>query len=433
MVGRLPSIFLVLALGGCASFGEGVTRALIQARDEGPAEDTRRCEITGAAFAGLEADLRQQDRFPEGSAGDPAKPVLKVVMVHGIGTHFPGYSGRLSANLSRELGLTVTSPQVKETTLIHPRFPDEVLGTLTVQRFTDPARRREMLFYETTWSRLSDSAKEVIAFDNSNVYGRQRASLNQAAKGFVNDVSPDPLVYVGVGHNRILSAVFQSMCRAYSTGWDDFPEASTPCLADDPGFASRLEIDQTRFVTHSLGSRIILDSLQTLAGEIDRVVGQRPVAAELKRRMQEKTTTVFMLANQLPLLQSGFAPAAVSDQIADFCTPAGSRYADRLFRQVEVVAFSDPNDLVSYPIPDRFVQTYIDSRICPEAVNVTLNIAPVRSLFGLGDIADPLRAHLDYDSDERVIGLMAGGLGQPETRPAVTERCTWIEVDETLR
>lgn len=430
---RVVSMAVALALGGCASLGEGVTRALLQAGRAEPAEDTRRCEITGAAFPGLEADLRRQDRFPEGSAGDPAKPVLKVVMIHGIGTHYPGYSGRLSANLSRELGLVVTAPQVRETTLVHPKFPDEVLGTLTVQRFTDPARRREMLFYEATWSRLSDSAKESIAFDNSKVHARQRANLNQAAKAFVNDIAPDPLVYVGVGHTRVLSAVFQSMCWAYSTGWDDFPSTPRPCLAEDPGFASRLEIDQTRFVTHSLGSRVAIDALQNLAAEIDKVIGQQPAAAALKRLMQEKTSTIFMLANQLPLLQAGFPPAGVRDAIPAYCAEDGASFGDRLFREVRIVAFSDPNDLLSYPIPDNFVQEYIDSRICPVAVNVSLNITPVRSLFGLGEVADPLRSHQDYEADPRVIGLMAGGLGQPETRPAVSENCTWIEVDEALR
>jgi hypothetical protein len=430
---RVVSMAVALALGGCASVGEGVTRALLEAGRAEPAEDTRRCEITGAAFPALEADLRRQDGFPEGSAGDPAKPVLKVVMVHGIGTHYPGYSGRLSANLSTELGLTVSAPQVKEVSLVHPKFPDEVLGTLTVQRFTDPARRREMLFYETTWSRLSDAAKESIAFDNSKVHARQRANLNQAAKAFVNDIAPDPLVYVGVGHTRVLSAVFQSMCWAYSTAWDDFPMTARPCLAEDPGFASRLEIDQTRFVTHSLGSRVAIDALQNLAAELDKVVGQQPAAATLKRRMQAKTSTIFMLANQLPLLQAGFPPAGVLDSIPAYCAEDGASFGDRLFREVRIVAFSDPNDLLSYPIPDNFVQEYIDSRICPVAVNVTLNITPVRSLFGLGEIADPLRSHQDYESDSRVIGLMAGGLGQPETRPAVAERCTWIEVDEALR
>ena len=46
---------------------------------------------------------------------------------------------------------------------------------------------------------------------------------------------------------------------------------------------------------------------------------------------------------------------------------------------------------------------------------------------------EPLAAHLDYDDDERVIGLITRGIGQPETAPVVKERCTWLEVGEDLR
>ena len=39
-------------LAGCAGFGEGVTRALLDRSDE-TAEDTRLCEVSGPAFAGI--------------------------------------------------------------------------------------------------------------------------------------------------------------------------------------------------------------------------------------------------------------------------------------------------------------------------------------------------------------------------------------------
>jgi hypothetical protein len=44
---------------------------------------------------------------PLGQSG-PEQPILKVIMVHGVGTHVPGYSARLSANLAQALGLSVT-------------------------------------------------------------------------------------------------------------------------------------------------------------------------------------------------------------------------------------------------------------------------------------------------------------------------------------
>ena len=104
-----------------------------------------------------------------------------------------------------------------------------------------------------------------------------------------------------------------------------------------------------------------------------------------------------------------------------------------MFQVTELIAFSDPNDLLSYPIPDAFVRDHVNSRLCPKQVNVTINIARVRSVLGLGEFANPLTAHVDYDDDERVIGLITRGIGQPETAEVVKERCTWLEVGEDLR
>ena len=42
-----------------------------------------------------------------------------------------------------------------------------------------------------------------------------------------------------------------------------------------------------------------------------------------------------------------------------------------------------------------------------------------------GEFADPLSAHLDYDDDERVISMIAHGLGPGRTRPIVEERCSF--------
>ena len=140
-----------------------------------------------------------------------------------------------------------------------------------------------------------------------------------------------------------------------------------------------------------------------------------------------------MLANQLPLLQSGLEPASVRNAVPAYCRPDGTHHADRLFKETELIAFSDPNDLLSYPIPDRFVREHVDSRLCPRQVNVTINIAPVTNLLGVGEFANPMAAHVDYDDDERVIGLITRGISQPETAPAVKARCTWREVAEELR
>ncbi len=108
------------------------------------------------------------------------------------------------------------------------------------------------------------------------------------------------------------------------------------------------------------------------------------------------------------------------------------RSHERFFKSLQMVAFSDPNDVMSYPIPETWVERYVDSRLCPKVTNITINIASVKSLFGLGSIANPLTAHTDYDADERVGGLMAKGAGHEDVTPIVRERCTWVATDESL-
>ena len=173
---------------------------------------------------------------------------------------------RLSANLAQALGLDVIAPEPKEFPIEAPAFPGEKLGKLSVTRHTNEARDREMLFYELTWSPISQPAKDAYAFDDTAVYARKRASLNNAFKQFVNDVAADPLVYTGTGRERIQVAVGQALCWAISADWQGLPDKQQICSPDSPAFASRLDQDEFVFITHSLGSRITLDALARLAG-----------------------------------------------------------------------------------------------------------------------------------------------------------------------
>ena len=434
MTGKHSLALLALAwlLAGCAGFGEGVTRALLAETQE-PGEDTRLCEISGPAFTGILPMLERQAGYPPLGQAGPERPVLKLIMVHGVGTHVPGYGARLAANLAQALGLTVIAPEPKEFTIEAPAFPGEALGDLTVTRHTNAARDREMLFFELTWSPISQPAKEGYAFDSTEVYAYKRASLNNVFKTFVNDVSADPLVYTGTGRDRIQTAVGQALCWALSADWESLPDEQQLCEPDSPNFASRLEVDEFAFITHSLGSRITTDGLQRLTRVLEEEGRNRPAVRRVVQAFKERDVKVFMLANQLPLLQSGLEPASIRDAVPAYCRPDGAHYADRLFKETELIAFSDPNDLLSYPIPDAFVREHVDSRLCPRQVNVTINIAPVTNLLGVGEFANPLAAHIDYDDDERVIGLITRGIGQPETAPVVKERCTWLEVGEDLR
>ena len=138
-----------------------------------------------------------------------------------------------------------------------------------------------------------------------------------------------------------------------------------------------------------------------------------------------------MLANQLPLLELGRKPATVRGQIAEYCSPDGELRSQQILGKLPIYAFSDPNDILSYPIPPNFADEYLDSRLCPKVTNITINVAKLISLFGFGEFAGPGSAHGDYDHDERVIAMIAHGFGQEDAADIVKERCTWLEtIDE---
>ncbi len=211
--------------------------------------------------------------------------------------------------------------------------------------------------------------------------------------------------------------------------WDDLADtADRTCDPLDSGHVKHLRDDDIVIVTHSLGSRIAIDTLEYFGGLGANSTDPTVLAA--KAVLSSKDFRVYMLANQLPLLDMGRPRPEVRGQVDAYCRPGGADFDRRIFGSLSIIAFSDPNDILSYPIPPKFVDRYIDSRLCPLATNISINVAQPISLFGLGKFADPAEAHSGYDHDERVIAMMAHGIGQPDTAEIVQQRCTWLETTE---
>jgi len=68
---------------------------------------------------------------------------------------------------------------------------------------------------------------------------------------------------------------------------------------------------------------------------------------------------------------------------------------------------------------------YLDSRLCVDTTNININVAEIGGIIGL-DYANPLDAHVAYETDERVIALIANGVGNKDTSPIITERCRTV-------
>ena len=83
--------------------------------------------------------------------------------------------------------------------------------------------------------------------------------------------------------------------------------------------------------------------------------------------------------------------------------------------------------MLSYVIPAGYKDKYLDSRMCSKISNININVAYVMNIFGLTELVNPMEAHTGYDNDERVVAMLAHGLGKGNTAPMINERCKWIE------
>jgi hypothetical protein len=403
-------LIVTAQLSGCTSLGKGMAEAFLEKQQ---LADTRLCEIWGKSFKGLSPFLNSK------------QGKMKVLMVHGVGDHLPGYSTQFVEKLAKELDLPVMSTQYKNITLTSRLDSSKNLGNLRINRLLSKDRSKELLFYELTWSVITAKQKEVLAYDNSGEYSFRRAEVNNMMKKFSNDTGPDPIIYLGESREDIQVSFGQSFCWMTKSRWDDLPDDVTQaCSFNDDSAAANIQVDQYAFISHSLGSRIIIDGMQRIASLLDK----RDV--DFSEALKTKEIPIYMMSNQLPMLQLGRKLPDVSNQKSAYCQANGEKYNQRMLAKTPIIAFSDPNDLLSYAIPHGFVEKYLDSRLCIDVTNININVATILDAFGLGKFANPIDAHVGYDTDDRVVALIAKGIGNKNTANVVNDRCRWVETIE---
>lgn len=413
----ITSIFMTLLISGCTSFGEGVGRGITQAMlEKSKTNDTRVCKIWSNGFTGIGQNLNK-----------PGK--TKVLIVHGVGNTYPGYSTLIMENLADKLGLDTFTNTQKNMTITDLYNNKKDLGNLRLTRLTSKDNKKELLFYELTWSNISRPEKEVLSFYQTDNSTFKKTDINQILKKATNDAMADPLVYLGQKQRDIQISVAQSYCWMIATTYDDFPDgAYTACKLNDKRILERAKKDNYTFISHSLGSRITIDALQRIAGLLNKQEwkSKYPELQELHEVMRKRDINIFMLANQLQLLQLGRPLPAVAGQINNYCHQNSPYYKERFANKTHIIAFNDPNDVLSHSISQQYKEKYLDSRMCPEITNININIANIMNVFGV-ELANPIDAHTSYNKDERIMSLLAYGIDNQHTSQLIKDKCTWVK------
>ncbi|KGF78679.1 hypothetical protein IA69_28980 [Massilia sp. JS1662] len=306
-----------------------------------------------------------------------ARPV-DVLLVHGMCTHDTGWAER---QIDRITGVVEDHAPVPAGAAAPPRVE-------VVER-TRRLAGGTVRFHALVWSPLTAGLKHQLDVDMTDkptdctaagACRPKRAWLNGYVKDkLLNDCLSDAVIYQGESHVAIRDAMVRTIAQV---------------LEKDPDSEAPLVV-----VAESLGSKMLFDALSAM------LESWQPQTRALGQQAARRLGLLFMAGNQLPILglaeQRAIATRDSLQRFLDLRRRQPNRRADTLQR-LAVVAFTDPNDLLSYRLlPARYT--------APDVAVADVLVSNDSTWLGL--IENPMTAHLDYLANPDV-GVMIA-CGQP--------------------
>lgn len=350
-----------------------------------------------------------------------------VLLVHGICTHDAGWAGEVVPQLTQALrdaamtSNTATARSAAATAAagaaaatgaaavgVAAAGPAAAPAVEIVPAMVDtPAGR--LRFDALIWSPLTNDLKRQLCYDQSDKsalctgappYPYMRARLNARFKdGLIDDCLPDALIYQGVARDAMQLRMREAVLQVLSGARADVPLV---------------------VVSHSMGSKLMFDTLLRMTEE----PAASPAAIVALQAVQ-RLRFLVMAANQIPLLSladqqinqrpAGMAPSPAAVNAAAAAPPDSLQQLLRKRQallqraardqRLTLVAFTDPNDLLSYTLPpERYAQDGVT------VYNILVSNAPT----WLGLLERPDTAHLEYLSNPDLGRLIA--CGQPTSK-----------------
>lgn len=334
------------------------------------------------------------------SADDP----VRLFIIHGITTQTDDYADPLVAGLASRLALSQTA--------VHDQ-PYPVSGAvgfggadvdinLRTYHLYDGSQER-LRVTALNWSPLTASIKQHQFKQDDEV---PRAVINEMIKAEVlNDGLSDATLYLGTYQAVMRRGVMIGLCAFL-----DGKFVNEQCIPTATSHAS------VALVSESLGSYMLFDAIEAL----NRSNANSPAGQPLFSRLRQ----LYMFANQIPLLELAELkphPGAPETAALSTTSPRLSAFLDRVRRSrsaltrrpggppepepLEIVAFTDPNDLLSYELRR---ENYREAGADPRSFQTT-NVLYPNATAWLGLFADPLTAHTGYSSNPEVLDLVVCG------------------------
>ena len=301
---------------------------------------------------------------------------LRLLVVHGMGIQNPGYSTGLVNSVASQLNVNFVSESSQT------NYHGHDYSVLTIRNFASGHAR--LCVYELTWSPITRPIKAsqfYLDYQMPLVMSRQIIN-NDLKTNLIDNALSDVVLYVGQYRPHLQRPIIDAITN----------------MVSDSGTNN----DPIAILTHSLASYMVIDTLKTMA---DQTTAQKYAA---------HVNQIFMLANQLPILE-------LSDR-TNFDVPSPGIMAgffklredghqhhmrNKPRHALEIVAFSDPNDLLSFALRQPDIDDGMHTGITVHGFNVKYTD---EHWSILGIVSSPENAHVNWWTDFRVPGFLANGL-----------------------
>jgi len=328
------------------------------------------------SFAGLGKRLDQAAR---------TNAAMQMVLIHGMGDHCPGYGDIFANNIAKQLKLT---RQGQDAALIP--LVSSIGATNWLREFSYSSPPRVLNVYELTWTPTTHSLK-TNAFAKDRRLIPKRVKINKDLKNQVMEEGfGDAILYLNPSFRpKMQEPIRQTIDRVEKHAGPN---------------------DKIVLVASSLGSKMTFDTVEEWASE-DRKV----------KHFAGRTSDILMLANQLPLLHLA-AGSNVFEHPHETSVKAFVRISraqqqkapqppdseDTNWFNINVVAATDPNDLLSYPLRDEDVVP--DDPEDEGQVKVVVSNIYSHNAWAIPFLFEhPGNAHTDYDQNQWLIKRLVRG------------------------
>lgn len=322
---------------------------------------------------------------------------VDVLYVHGMCTH-------TTAQARKTLGDLAAALQAR----IEPGETSSVAPGTAIELVSVPARldNTSIRFTAVVWSPLTTTLKRQLDFDHTGEptdcataaeCKPQRARLNgQLTDTLLDDCLADALIYQGHARTGFVGQMQAAIAHATAT------PSRQPVGRDDP----------LVLISESLGSKMVFDAL-TESKAASNAETQTQTQTQALARAGERLRQVFMLANQLPILgladqtlvvTKALAAQPPMDSLQKFLDSRRNtlRAKDAApSAPLTLVAFTDPNDLLSYSLRASRYASGTDVLVADVLVSNDSTV--------LGWLERPDTAHTGYAGNRDVIDAIACG------------------------